>query len=80
MTSTICEVLNHPEKVLCPNRFCVDGTEALSILLQRFAYPCRYEDDLQGPFKEAALTSLQEVFNKSMSEVRVAEEWLFGIL
>ena len=40
------------------------------------AYPLRVH--LQGPFKGAALTPLQEVYNKSMSEVRVAVEWVFG--
>ena len=33
---------------------------------------------LQGPFKGAALTPLEQHFNKSMSQVRVAVEWVFG--
>ena len=28
----------------CPNGVLVDGTEALSVLLKRFAYPCRFAD------------------------------------
>ena len=40
------------------------------------AYPLRVH--LQGPFKGAALTPLEQHFNKSMSQVRVAVEWVFG--
>ena len=28
----------------CPNGVLVDGMEALSVLLKRFAYPCRFAD------------------------------------
>ena len=40
------------------------------------AYPLRV--DLQGPFRGAALTPQMEMFNDSMSSVRVSVEWLFG--
>ena len=34
--------------------------------------------NLQGPFQGAALTPQMEMFNDSMSSVRVSVEWLFG--
>ena len=40
------------------------------------AYPLRVR--LQGPFQGAALTPQMEMFNDSMSSVRVSVEWLFG--
>ena len=40
------------------------------------AYPLRVH--LQSGFKGANLTQLQRDWNKSMSEVRVAVEWIFG--
>ena len=40
------------------------------------AYPLRVH--LQGPFQGAALTPRMEMFNDSMSSVRVSVEWLFG--
>ena len=40
------------------------------------AYPLRVH--LQTPFHHRPLTPLMEEYNKSMSEVRVAVEWLFG--
>ena len=40
------------------------------------AYPLRVH--LQGPFKGANLAPPQEDFNKSMSQVRVSVEWVFG--
>ena len=40
------------------------------------AYPLRVH--LQGPFKGAALTAQQQLFNLSMSKVRTAVEWVFG--
>ena len=40
------------------------------------AYPLRVH--LQGPFQGAALTPWMEMFNDSMSSVRVSVEWLFG--
>ena len=40
------------------------------------AYPLRV--NLQGPFQGAALTPQMEMFNDSMSSVRVSFEWLFG--
>ena len=39
------------------------------------AYPLRVH--LQGPYKHAVLTPLQEAFNTSMSGVRESVEWLF---
>ena len=38
------EVLDIPDEILCYNRTNVSGIEGLSILLKRFAYPCRYSD------------------------------------
>ena len=40
------------------------------------AYPHRVQ--LQGPFKGAHITPLQESWNKAMKEVRVSVEWVFG--
>lgn len=40
------------------------------------AYPLRV--NLQAPFQGAALTPQMEMFNDSMSSVRVSVEWLFG--
>ena len=40
------------------------------------AYPLRVE--LQAPYRNAILTADMQAFNTSMSEVRVAVEWLFG--
>jgi len=40
------------------------------------AYPLRLQ--LQAPFKGARLTPAQQDWNHSMSEVRVAVEWVFG--
>ena len=38
------EVLDIPEIMKCSNGVLVDGTEALSALLKRLAYPCRFGD------------------------------------
>ena len=38
------EVLDIPDIMKCPNGVLVDGMEALSALLKRFAYPCRFAD------------------------------------
>ena len=38
------EVLNIPDIMKCPYGVLVVGTEALSVLLKRFAYPCRFAD------------------------------------
>ena len=40
------------------------------------AYPLRVH--LQTPFHHLPLMPLMEEYNKSMSEVRIAVEWLFG--
>ena len=40
------------------------------------AYPLRPQ--LQCPFRGARLTNIQNAWNKSMSQVRVSVEWLFG--
>lgn len=40
------------------------------------AYPLR--PHLQAPFKGANVTPLQKEWNKSMSQVRVSVEWIFG--
>ena len=38
------DVLDIPDTMNCPNGVLVNGIEALSVLLQRFAYPCRFAD------------------------------------
>lgn len=40
------------------------------------AYPL--QPQLQSPFRGARLTNIQKACNKSMSEVRVSVEWIFG--
>ena len=40
------------------------------------AYPLRPQ--LQGPFKGAHITQLQKAWDKSMSQVRISVEWIFG--
>lgn len=40
------------------------------------AYPFRIH--LQTPFREARLRPLMQEYNRSMSQVRIAVEWLFG--
>ena len=40
------------------------------------AYPLRLH--LQAPFREMQLTPEMEEFNRSMSSVRIAVEWIFG--
>ena len=40
----IRHVLDVPDTMKCPNGVLVKGIEALSVLLQRFAYPCRFAD------------------------------------
>lgn len=40
----LADVFNMPEEILCYNGLRVDSTEALCILLKRFAYPCRLLD------------------------------------
>ncbi|XP_065067584.1 uncharacterized protein LOC135693124 [Rhopilema esculentum] len=38
------EIFHFPEEIVTYNRIRVDTTEAICILLKRFAYPCRYMD------------------------------------
>ena len=38
------DVFGIPDIMKCPNGVLVDGMEALSVLLKRFAYPCRFAD------------------------------------
>ena len=40
----LAEVLLIPEEIVCYNGLLCSSTEALCILLKRFAYPCRYLD------------------------------------
>ena len=40
------------------------------------AYPLRPR--LQGPFKGAHMTPIQQQWNKAMSAARVSVEWIFG--
>lgn len=47
--------------------FCLYGDQA---------YPLKVH--LQTPYQNAHLTADQKAYNKSMSEVRVAVEWVFG--
>lgn len=55
---------------------CISPTGQPLCLYGDPAYPLRVH--LQGPFKGAALTAPQQLFNKSMSKVRTAVEWVFG--
>jgi hypothetical protein len=41
---TLAEALQIPERFTCPQGTVVDGIEGFSMLLKRFAYPCRYSD------------------------------------
>ena len=43
-TYQMLDVLQLPDEIICYNRFHVDGFEALCIMLERFAYPCRCLD------------------------------------
>ena len=40
----LAEVLRIPEVFICDQRTVCDGLEGLSVVLRRFAYPCRYSD------------------------------------
>lgn len=40
------------------------------------AYPLRPQ--LQAPFRNRSLTTMEENWNKAMSQVRIAVEWIFG--
>ena len=56
----LMEVLGFPETFTCYNGLTVDGTEALCILLKRFAYPCRYLDMIPRfarPVSQLCMTS-----------------------
>ncbi|PFX14996.1 hypothetical protein AWC38_SpisGene20810 [Stylophora pistillata] len=55
---------------------CIAPTGQPLCLYGHPAYPLRVH--LQGPFKGAALTAQQQLFNLSMSTVRTAVEWVFG--
>ena len=50
------EVLDIPDIMKCPNGVLVDGTEALSVLLKRFAYPCRFGSSI----RETSSTTLHD--------------------
>ena len=40
----LAEALQIPDWISCNQRSKAEGTEALCMLLKRFAYPCRYSD------------------------------------
>ena len=42
--SALAEALQIPDWISCNQRSKAEGTEALCMLLKRFAYPCRYSD------------------------------------
>ena len=50
------EVLDILDTMKCPSGVLVDGVEALSVLLKRFAYPCRYGSSI----REASSTTLHD--------------------
>ena len=63
------EVLDIPEIMKCPNGVLVYGTEALSALLKRFAYPCRFGDMVArfgGPVPQLSMITNQ---NQNMDYV-----------
>ena len=43
-TYTLVELFNFPDEIICNNGVVCDITEAICMLLKRFAYPCRYQD------------------------------------
>ena len=61
LTDTLLgEVLDIPDIMKCPNGVLVDGTEALSVLLKRFAYPCRFAemvDRFRRPVPQLCMTT-----------------------
>ena len=58
------EVLNIPEEIVCYNGLKVDGIEALSMFLKRFAYPCRYMNMI--PRFGRPVPQLSIICNKTM--------------
>ena len=44
----------------------------------RSRLPFKLRIHLQGPFRDAILTPQKEMYNYSMSSVRISVEWLFG--
>ena len=70
----LCEVLAVPEEIVCYNGLKVDGIDALSMLLKRFAYPCRYLDMI--PRFERPVPQLSMICNKMLN--MIYDNW--GIL
>lgn len=58
--------------------YCVSPTGLPLCVYGDPAYPLRVH--LQGPFKGAALTPQQQLFNMSMSKVRTSVEWVFAVI
>ncbi|XP_062571196.1 uncharacterized protein LOC134233231 [Saccostrea cucullata] len=54
--NSLCEALDFPSKIVCPNRTVCSGTEGLSILIRRLAYPNRLQD-------------LSHIFGRSTAEL-----------
>jgi hypothetical protein len=64
---TLYEVLQIPEEMKCVNGFKVLGLTALSVLLKRFAYPCRYLDIM--PRFALSVPQLSMISNLAMNFV-----------
>lgn len=67
------EVLQIPEEIVCfeHNDLIADGTEALCIVLNRLAYPCRYSDMI--PQFGRPVPQLSIIFNKTIDIIH--SEW-----
>ena len=63
-----------PEEIVCYNGLKVDGIDALSMLLKRFAYPCRYLDMI--PRFGRPVPQLSMICNKMLN--MIYDNW--GIL
>ena len=57
-------------------RLSVDTQGNIMCMYGDLAYPLRPQ--LQGPFRGARITPREHDWNKSMSQVRVSVEWIFG--
>ena len=57
-------------------QYAVSLTRQAMCIYGDLAYPLRV--NLMAPFRGSALTAQMEAFNKSMSNVRMSVEWLFG--
>ena len=63
------EVLDTPDTMKCPNGVLVDGMDALSVLLKRFAYPCRFSDMVARIGRPWPVPQLCMITNRMMDYV-----------